>query len=299
MSYHSPMRMIKASILLVIMLSFIFSANESDTFAFAEGAFSLAHADKKDSGSFLTLAPGMELGEFSSKTKKASSDPDITILRIDPSRWQLKLLSLSGTGESDCMTVKEWCAKYNIVAGINAGMFADNYSTHIGYMKCGNDVNNSKVNSYKSAAAFSPKVKGIPPFRIFDLDKTDISTIKKQYDCVIQNLRLIKHPGVNVWGQQEKKWSEVALGEDKSGRALFIFCRTPYSMRDLNDILLSLPIELVCAQHLEGGPEAQMYVKVGKTEIERAGSFETGFTEDKENRSVWAIPNVIGIFEKD
>jgi len=289
------MRMIKASILLVIMLSFIFSANESDTFVFAEGAFSLAHADKKDSGSFLTLAPGMELGEFSSKTKKASRDADITILRIDPSRWQLKLLSLSGTGESDCMTVKEWCAKYNLVAGINAGMFADNYSTHIGYMKCSDDVNNSKVNSYKSVAAFSPKVKGIPPFRIFDLDKTDISTINKQYDCVIQNLRLIKHPGVNVWGQQEKKWSEVALGEDKSGRALFIFCRTPYSMHDLNDILLSLPVELVCAQHLEGGPEAQMYVKVGGTEIEKVGSFETGFMEDEKNQSGWAIPNVIGI----
>ena len=56
-------------------------------------------------------------------------------------------------------------------------------------------------------------------------------------------------------------------------------------MHDLNNILLSLPIDLVCAQHLEGGPEAQMYVKVGKTEIEKIGSYETTFNEDDVNKT--------------
>ena len=133
---------------------------------------------------------------------------------------------------------------------------------------------------------------------MYDTDETSMSDIIKNYNTVIQNLRLIKRPGENRWSQQEKKWSEVALGEDKNGNILFIFCRSPYTMHDFNNILLKLPIDIVCAQHLEGGPEASMYFNAGGLEIENFGSYETNFIENDNNNHAWAIPNVVGIIKK-
>jgi hypothetical protein len=111
----------------------------------------------------------------------------------------------------------------------------------------------------------------------------------------VQNLRLIKRPGSSAWGQQEKRWSEAALGEDSSGRILFIFSRSPFSMHDLNHELLSSGIGLVAAQHLEGGPEAQLYINAGDTQLEMFGSYETAFREDNSNSIAWPVPNVLGV----
>ena len=68
-------------------------------------------------------------------------------------------------------------------------------------------------------------------------------------------------------------WSEAALGEDSSGRILFIFSRSPFTMHNFNQELLSLGVNLVAAQHLEGGPEAQFYVRIGHVTHEMFGSY--------------------------
>jgi len=58
---------------------------------------------------------------------------------------------------------------------------------------------------------------------------------------------------------------------------------------------LNTGIGIVAAQHLEGGPEAQIYLKVGSKEIEMSGSYETSFFEYSNNAGIWPIPNIIGI----
>lgn len=244
-----------------------------------------------------TLAPGMELGTAVAKKASRHGDSKITILRIDPDRWDLELLAISETGEKSGRTARGWSEKHGLTAAINAGMFATDYSTHVGYLRAGNHVNNGRFNKYESVAAFGPKKSGIPRFRIFDLDApgTKSEAIVGDYSSVVQNLRLIKRPGENRWSRQEKAWSEAALGEDSSGRILFVFCRSPYSMYDLNHELLALDVDLVAAQHLEGGPEAQIYVKAGDVEIEMFGSFETSFQENDANSLAWPIPNVLGV----
>jgi hypothetical protein len=195
------------------------------------------------------------------------------------------------------MTAEQWCERRGLVAAINAGMFATDYRTHVGYLRSGGHVNSSVMNQYKSVAAFDPVDAGAQAFRIYDLDDEGISldAINESYDSVVQNLRLIKRPGSNRWEEQDKRWSEAALGEDEQGRALLIFCRSPYSMHDLNRALLNLPLGLVAAQHLEGGPEAQLFVRAGEIEVNLVGSYESGFNEHNGNRTAWPIPNVIGI----
>ena len=245
-----------------------------------------------------SLAPGMDYINLVAKRSSTVGDSHIFILRMDPNLWQLEALGISQTGDTASHTAREWSQREKFVAAINAGMFATDIKTHVGYMGSSSHVNNGKVNAYQSIAAFDPRdAKTSPPFRIFDLDAPGISfdSIRKDYASSVQNLRLIKRPGLNQWPQQEKKWSEAALGEDDKGRILFIYSRSPFSMHDLNEELLSSGIGIVAAQHLEGGPETQLYLHVGSTEVEMFGSYETNFKENESNPAPWPIPNILAI----
>jgi len=254
-------------------------------------------ASSQESG-WDSLDVGLELGRFKVKAEAPIGDSTIVVLRIDPAIWELRLLSVSETGEPSGCTARQWCQKHNLVAAINAGMFMTDYRTHVGYMKSGDHINCASVNSYESVAAFARLRPDIPEYRLFDLDEIHLDSVNALYGGVVQNLRLIKRPRENRWSQQDRRWSEAAMGEDRDGNILFTFCRSPYSMYDFNHLLLSLPIDLVSAQHLEGGPEAQLYFNVGDREVELSGSYETGFMEGPGNLVAWPIPNVLGLVRK-
>ena len=245
-----------------------------------------------------TLAPGMDLKYVTAKNPSPVGDSRIVILRMDPNLWQLEDVGISQTGESAGHTARQWSQSHSFSAAINAGMFVSDYKTHLGYMRSATHVNNNHSNAYQSVAAFEPRdSQSLPRFRIFDLDAQGIhfQDILKDYTSVVQNLRLVKRSGLNQWSQQNRKWSEAALGEDDAGRILFIYSRSPFSMHDLNSELLAAGIGLVAAQHLEGGPEAQLYVHVGAVALEICGSYETAFSENDANSSAWPVPNILGV----
>jgi len=245
------------------------------------------------------LDTGLHIGEFESPQKSITGDSKITILRIDPHIYSFKLLCADELNHSK-LTAKEWCQRYNLLGTINAGMFQMDHKSNVGYMKNYKFMNNAKINStYLSVAAFNPIDTTRNSFHIFDIDDSNMNDIINNYNTVIQNLRLIKRPGLNRWSQQKRMWSEAALGQDKNGNVLFIFSLSPYSMHDLNNILLNLPIDIVCVQHLEGGPEASLFFSHKNVAIEKVGSYETGFNENDNNKAFWSIPNVIGFYKKD
>lgn len=258
---------------------------------------SLAADDTANQANWQTLGDGLQLGQFKVKSASASGDSVITVLRADPGKYAFHVLARSNSEHKANYTARKWCEKYELTAAINAGMYAENHSTHIGYMKIGDHVNNGRVvkRDYRSAAAFHPLKDDLPAFRMFDLDETKMDSVRADYGTVIQNIRLIKRPGENRWPIKPDRWSEAALGEDKDGFLLMIFCRSPYTMYEFNEILLSLPINIVAAQHLEGGPAAQVYVKHGDTELELTGRYESTFLGSDAYRSTWPVPNVIGI----
>lgn len=235
-----------------------------------------------------SLAAGLDLGIF----------PTITVLRIDPAHYSLECIDVTRTADTTGLTARQWCAAHGLTAAINFGMYAADNRTHIGYLEWRGKVTSPRVNGYQSVAAFDPR-KGSrqPPFRIIDLDDppTTVPDLLKDYQSVVQNLRLIKRNGENRWKPQPKKWSEAALAEDTQGRILFVFCRTPLAMYDFNNALLALGINVVAAQHLEGGPLAQLYLKTGRHELELVGSRETGVIGGVENNTAWPIPGVLGI----
>lgn len=257
--------------------------------------FGVAHAGSAPD--WQVLSPGMELKFVSIHRVNTSENARITILRIDAHLWELQAIGTSSTGERANHTAREWCEAQQLTAAINAGMFKTDGKTHVGLMRFREHTNNGAVNNYRSVAAFDPHDPHFAPFHIFDLDtpQVTVQSILKDYDSAVQNLRLIKSPGTNQWSKQDRMWSEAALGEDDAGRVLFIFSRTPFSMHDLNEGLLAAGIGVLAAQHLEGGPEAQLYVHAGSFKLEQFGSYETSFRENDSNPTPWPIPNVLGV----
>ncbi len=271
---------------LVLLISVLFLLSE------------LHYQGMAQTGGWEEVGEGLYIGVFESPQKSVVGDSRIWIIKIDPGKYEFKLLCAAELGVPN-KTVREWCQQFHLIGAINAGMFRPDGKTNVGYMKNFRYTNNGKIHpGYHSVAAFQPVQSNLPLFRIFDIDEDDMAKIIRSYHIVIQNLRLIKRPGQNRWSRQAKKWSEAALGEDKDGNVLFIFSRSPYSMHDLNDILIHLPIGLVAAQHVEGGPEASLYFSYGNKTIELFGSYETGFNENDANSTYWPIPNVIGFVKR-
>ncbi|MEZ4388118.1 MAG: phosphodiester glycosidase family protein [Candidatus Krumholzibacteriia bacterium] len=238
------------------------------------------------------LADGLDLGVFE------TDQGPLTVLRIDPARWQTVALAASAL-DGRSRTAAEWGQEHGLTAVINAGMYGADLLVHTGYFRTGEHVNNGIWNQrdYRQVACFEPREPGLPLFVLQDLDTVAESSFAHRYDVVVQNLRLIKKPGENRWSPQARRWSEACLGEDADGRMLWIFSRTARSMHDLNRALLDLPLGLVAAQHLEGGPEAQLWV--APAHLDMIGSDETGSVEHDLNRTAWRVPNVLGIRPRD
>lgn len=263
--------------------------------AMAGGIPPAAHDNPSD---WKPLAPGLDLRSIKARHPSIVGDSQITVLRIDPARWQLEATGVAQTGEAAGHTAREWGEMHQYTAVINAGMFESDQKSHLGYLRYHDHVYASRVNNYQSVMAFDPREgKKVPGFHIFDLDAPGVTlqTVLADYASVVQNLRLIKHPGTNQWERQTRQWSEAAVGEDSAGNILFIYSRSPFSMHDLNEELLAAGIGIVAAQHMEGGPEAQLYVHAGATKMEMFGSFETSFEEDDHNSAAWPVPNVLGV----
>ena len=244
---------------------------------------------------FETLAPGLELGSLALAGPGGAAGT--TILRVDPARWDLELFGRFASDAAPNLTAREWARQHRLVAAINGGMYAADGRSHVGFLQVGGKaVRGAGKNRYESVAAFDPVKRGAAPFRIFDLDAkgTSFEAILTSYGSVVQNLRLIKRPGENRWGEPSRRWSEAALAEDEAGRALLIFCKTPLGMRDLNDLLLAAGLDITAAQHLEGGPPAQFYLKAGGKELELAGGPEAFFLEPQSKAPALPIPFVLG-----
>jgi hypothetical protein len=253
---------------------------------------------------WMNLAPGIEYATVTLEKAPGISDGRLHIVRIivGPFRgggaaFNVKLASLEGQPR----TAGAWADKHGFVAVINAGMYQTDGRTNVGFLRDGQHVNNPRWNAYQSVLALSPYGaafdRPVPNAVILDRDAPGFAGRSAEYATLVQNLRLIKAPGVNVWQANGRRWSEAAIAMTRQGRILFLFTRTPYEMIDFNRRLLALPLDIVSAMHVEGGPEASLSIRAPGLKLDLAGSFETGFRENDGNGVQWALPNVIGVRE--
>jgi hypothetical protein len=243
-------------------------------------------------------APGVEYLFFNAGRIGAVNGKGIGIhvLRIDPYRAKLRLLAASEY-DKKLRTAADWCREFKLIAAINAGMFLKDYLTNVGYLRNGAHVQNGRWNGkYRSALAFDPQKPGLPPAIMVDLDTPDAKDMTADYGAVVQNLRLLRADGVNVWEKSDRQWSEAAVGMDKEGRVCFIFCGAPMPMWKFNKMVSSLGLGIVRMMHMEGGSLASLSVKGAGIALNLAGAYETGALESGHvNGAQMPLPNVIGV----
>jgi hypothetical protein len=241
--------------------------------------------------SWRVVTPGVEYAELA----PASNARDLfQVVRVDPTRARLRAVMASQL-DTRARTAGSWCDEQKLVAAINLGMFLDDHLSNVGFARSGGHVNQGRWSSkYQSALAFGPRRAGLPAAVLIDLDEPGARARLDEYDTVIQNLRLVRAPGKNVWTEQPRRWSEAAVAIDRAGRVLFVFARAPHSMFEFNRLLLALPLDVTAAMHVEGGPEASLSLR-GAIHLDLNGSYETGFVENDDVRGQWEIPNVLGV----
>jgi hypothetical protein len=238
------------------------------------------------------LAPGVEYLIVNFGSAQAH------VVRLEPERAPLAFALSSKSGRG-AQTAAQWASQKGMVVAINAGMFKTDGRSNVGYLVDGDHINHGTYNKYLSALVFGPKKKGLPKAQLLDLDQPGAKDLAANYRSVVQNLRLIKAPGVSVWSRNGRAWSEAAVAQDKQGRLLFIFTREGLEMAEWNRLLLGSDLEVVRAMHVEGGPEASLSIHGKDLTLDLCGSFETGFNSNENNLGQWPIPNVLGVAFKD
>jgi uncharacterized protein YigE (DUF2233 family) len=249
-------------------------------------------------GPWRKVEDGLFLGQFDPLYETPVKDSKIIILKINPTYYSFKLLCASELGKVR-LTPKDWCKKYNLIAAINAGMYQKDGLTNVGYMKNYSHLNNPRLNSaYKAVLAFNRVDVRVPEIQIIDLKCQDFEALRPKYQTFIQGIRMISCNQENVWSKQDRRWSLAVLGVDKEGSVLFILSEAPYSGYDFNNVLLSLPLSILNATYLEGGPEASLYFSAAGTELEKVGIYGTDLDGSVVRSGAYPIPNVIGIIKK-
>ena len=242
-----------------------------------------------------SVGKGVEYCLLEIKPETGRAAGRVHVLRIDPNFVKLKLL-LASEHDKQSRTAASWCKDFGLIAAINAGMYGKDFLTNVGYLQNGTYIQNKRWSrGYKSVLAFDTRKAEIPQAIVIDLDEPEAMKKVQDYNVVVQNLRLIKGDGINVWEKSEKKWSEAAVGMDRLGRILFLFCRSPYPMAEFNEIIKSSGLAVMKLMHMEGGPVASMSVRTKNLNMDISGSYETGMKQDDTNERQWPIPNVIGV----
>lgn len=246
-------------------------------------------------GPWRELELGLDWAELPASLAATNGDGTVRVLRIDPGRFELKLLMASAPGQGRALSPRAWCRREHLVAATNAGMFAQDYLTAISLLRSRHHVNNPRLTRHMAVLAFDRRDDGVPPVQIIDRELQDVAALSARYGSLVQSIRMVALDGRNVWQPQPRRWSAAAAGIDTLGRVLLLHVRSPYPMHDLVNMLLGMPLGLRNLMYLEGGAQAQLHVAAGDEERELAGCYDPDGPAAGREAGPSPVPNVIGV----
>ncbi|MBQ7618382.1 MAG: phosphodiester glycosidase family protein [Desulfovibrio sp.] len=231
------------------------------------------------------LDQGLELGFFPLEDRAKA----ITIVRINPANYGFLLCSqaLEQTKPKD---LEQWAKEKGLVCAINASMYIKDGQTSTGYLREDKKINNPRHNPRFGAFFVAhPDLEGLPEVDLLERQDPNLKETLAHYRLVIQNYRLIASDQRILWPKVGERHAVAAVGLDKQGRVLFIYCGTPTTPHALAQELLRLPLELKNAMYVEGGSEAGLYI-AAQSDESRLFPFLSFRLP---------LPNVLGVYKKN
>jgi len=255
-----------------------------------------AAAEANASDEPIEIAPGLVVERLRASLAPPVpvGDRRITIVRVDPSRYRLRLLTARSDGGA--RPLPAWVRDFGLTGAINASMY------HPGGGSTGMLVRDGHIEvardnpSFGGVLAFGPRSSGLPPMRALgrSCGGFDLPRLRADYRSLVQNYRLLDCDGAAIPWVDRKAYSAAAIGMDAEGHLVLVHSRTPYRMRTFARMLAEPRHRLHSLMFVEGGPEASLFVEAGGHAVREVGSYETGFREDDSNREFWELPNVLG-----
>ncbi|MGV8135410.1 MAG: phosphodiester glycosidase family protein [Mangrovibacterium sp.] len=247
------------------------------------------------------LMEGMQYTEIDAPGKSVVNDSRLTVLKIDPYRFEFEFLTASEHGKK-LRTAPGWAAEFNQNIVVNAGMYNYNRGhTNKGYMKNYGHLNNPKKTTNNNAMlAMHPKDTTKLPFEIYDITCQKWDSIRHLYHSFCQGMRMISCEGeaMAFSKRPDQSCSMVVAATDTLKNLYIVFTRSPYTHRTMIGYLQKLLPGIRTTVYLEGGPEASLYINTGDTVIAKYGSYISNSRPNDDNDHFWEIPNVIGIRKK-
>lgn len=244
-----------------------------------------------------TLASGADYMEMEAPKKSAINDSRISILKLNPATFEMKLLSATAEDDQKPKTASEWAEKYELNVVVNAGMYdLAKKMLSKGYLKSENHINNPTLYpNYNAMIAFNPKDSLKSKFTVLDLKCEDWDKVKTDYHCYAQGLRMIDCNRQPLsWNKKNQSCSMLVTAVDALGNIYFIFSRSPYTHNEMIEFMLAFPFQLNNAIYMEGGPQTSLFIQFGDRKIEKIGSYVSETYPNDLNDHFWTLPNVIG-----
>ncbi|MFP4476316.1 MAG: phosphodiester glycosidase family protein [Desulfatibacillaceae bacterium] len=242
------------------------------------------------------VAPGLWVGSLAAaEGEEDHGHGSVAVVRCDPSRWSVDLYSASELGHGP-LPADAWSRRYSLAAVVNASMYQSQAPlTSTGYMRHDEHANNPYVNpGYGAFFVAKPKRPGLPPVRIVDRYAEDWRSITSDYGTVVQNYRMIGQGRKNVWRECDERYSMACVATDGEGNVLFLHTRRLFCVKEFNNLLLKLPLDIEKAMYVEGGPEASLYFDPPMAGAPGTEKIDRDFRQYT-NRRFWPVPNVIGV----
>ncbi|MGF1467564.1 MAG: phosphodiester glycosidase family protein [Sandaracinaceae bacterium] len=223
-------------------------------------------------------------------------DRRITVVRVDPARIGVRLLSESAHGRR--RPLPEWVEDHDLVGGINAGMFLPD-GRSVGYLMDRGEVRSDRrPGSFEAVLGFHPRPDGAPIRVAGPGCGGGIDDVRRTHRSVLQAKRVM----ISCRGQarrwRTRRFSAAAVGVDRHGHLVLVHVRTPYRMGVLSRMLVDLDLGLRGLAYMEGGPEASLVVRTDTEDVALMGSWEDGFYPEDTNRAFWDLPNVLGLVRR-
>lgn len=238
------------------------------------------------------LESGLEFAEF----KLSPADSRLTVLRIDPRKFDFLLCSASEDNKEP-RSLSQWANDKGLSAAINASMFLPDNLTSTGYMRSGSHVNNGRImERFGAFFVAGPRKEGLPNAAILDKDGADWRARIEDYNTVVQNYRMTNAQRRILWAPGGPHYAISAVAQDGSGRILFLHARTPIEAYTFVQQLLHLPLDVRTIMYVEGGAQAGLLVQSGGLKRELTGPHAPSLLITGNLKAV--LPNVLGIRPK-
>ncbi|MCH5277587.1 MAG: phosphodiester glycosidase family protein [Desulfovibrionaceae bacterium] len=243
--------------------------------------------------SWTNLAAGLDMALLT-EPDEGQAPVQVTIVRMEPDLYEFSLHSEAWDGPP-ARTIRQWAESLNLTAAINAGMYLPDGKTSTGYMRRGEDVNNSRIASrYNGFFVSGPRRAGLPPAAVLDRAVDDCEKLLPAYDIVVQNFRLFGPGGSHLWPRNGPVHAVAAVAQDEDGRILFLHCREAVSVHRFVSALNAHPdLRLRAAIYVEGGGQAAMALRLPGQSAVWAGRSAASLLLGSED-AVITLPNIIG-----